>query len=69
MERQVDTERFHTRLALIYVDKLFNIVPAHVGEAKAPKVGGEDFAKYKKKLETFLDQSENYRVQAILDRI
>ena len=46
--KQVETERYHTRLALCYIEKLFNLLPKSSKEESLPaNVNNSTFTKYK----------------------
>lgn len=68
--KKVDTERFHTRLALCYVNKLFSMLPKGIKEEDLPSdVNSSSFFKYKKDLITFLETSTHCHYKTILEEI
>ncbi|CAG9314396.1 unnamed protein product [Blepharisma stoltei] len=66
----IDAERFHTRLALCYIDKLFRMLPRDSFNDVPPEgVNTSTFIKYGKDLLMFLETSKNYRGSTILEEI
>ena len=68
--KQVDTERFHTRLALCYIHKLFSMLPKSSKEdTLPPSVNNSTFIKYKRDLMSILENSKYYHAKTILEEI
>ena len=68
--KQVETERYHTRLALCYIEKLFNLLPKSSKEESLPaNVNNSTFTKYKADLKKILELSKFYNSKIILEEI
>ena len=68
--KQVDTERFHTRLALCYIQKLFSMIPKEGKEESLPQsISNSTFIKYKRDLMSILENSKYYHAKTILEAI
>lgn len=68
--KQVDTERFHTKLALCYISKLFNMIPKESKEEVLPPNAQQStFMKYQKDLMNILKNSKYYHAKTILEEI
>ena len=67
-EKEIDAERFHTRLALCYVQKLFQMKPRD-SDDEIPPQNTSTFMKYKKELMLFLETSKNYRPSTLLEEL
>lgn len=68
--KKVETERYHTRLALCYIEKLFAMLPKGSKDETLPaNVNNSTFNRYKADLKKILESSAHYNSKLILDEI
>ena len=67
--KEVEAERFHTRLAKCYIDVLFQLHPAREKGDVPAGAQGKQCQEYKKLLLKFLETSRHYRTSLVYDQI